>query len=85
MDFDVKTMVGDAIVGEIIGADFIGPFGGTYLFAAGGSDVARFFSALHFKKLGAENFHRLFSIGMLVSFFTTGNHDTRRLVGYSYR
>jgi len=74
------AMVGDAVVGEVIGADFFGTVAGAHLFAAQVGDGARGAALLDFIELGSQDIHRFFPVCVLGAFFAGGNDDAGRFV-----
>src|SRR3989344_1401121 len=73
-------MISYAVVGEVVGANLFGAVGGSDLCSASFSDVADFFVALHIIKFRAQNFHRLFAVGMLCALFSATTYGARWLM-----
>ena len=80
MEFFSESMIGDAVVGEIIGADLFGAVGGTDLFAAQVGDVAGRFDLLDLIEFRAEDVHRFLAVRVLRTFFAGGDDDTGRFM-----
>lgn len=55
VEFFVDTVVGDAILGKVVSANFFRAFAGADLFAAKSADFGLFLKPLLFVEFGAEN------------------------------
>src|SRR5580704_1574428 len=74
-------MVGDAVLGIVVGADFFGAVAGFDLAAAFGADRGLLLFELHFIEAGTQNAHSLGAIFDLGFFVLLGDDQARRQVG----
>src|ERR1700676_504533 len=74
-------MVGDAILGIVVGADFFGAVAGFDLAAAFGANGGLLFFELHFIEAGAKDAHGLGAVFDLRFFVLLRDDEPRRQVG----
>src|ERR1700733_4736416 len=80
MERDADAMIGNAILREIVGANFFGAIAGADLSATFGGDLFVLLVAFQFVKASAENAHRFRAIFNLRFFVLLRNDSARRQV-----
>src|SRR5690606_10215922 len=78
------TMVCDAVLGDVVGADFLGPVCGAYLRLSLSRVFCRFFLLLELFEFGYEDTHGFFSVLELAALSRGADVDSGRLMDDAY-
>ena len=81
---NVVPVIGDTVLGEVVGADAFAPVAGTHLGTLVGSLFCRFFGLFDLKQTGVEDTQCDLFVAVLGFFLLTGNGQARGDVGHTH-